>query len=351
MGNTDDVLLVIQSGEYSYENYINPSLFSDLDYINNSTLLPFLSKVIDKYYDEHMKLDYNIEQIDQGSIKLTIAINDGKLKEYNIILKSKELQDKDAKEHIKKSFEDTITESKLYTDDKFTFLNQTLEKNNLKNQIRLDNLDKRINSEFVHSTYHKWKTRSIKIIKCINKRILKTNFYEFGSDQTTSISKELEKIIILSAKYQEFVRSLILDTHISYRSAIIKEFIDNTSIQELLEFFINLHKKIEVIYFDVSFDQVHQRYTIYFKFLFDNTGEDFNYKVLNDIVNLCELDILFKMVHNPYIYGLPKTGKEYFYICELRNSEFNTPRSESTDRSDKFSINSDLTKKLYIKDK
>jgi hypothetical protein len=355
IGNTDHLLIVIQSGEYSFENTIKPALFSDLEYINNDTLLPFISKVIDKYTDEQMKLDYNIEQLDSGSIKLVITVNDGKTRNYEVILKSKELHDKDEKEHIQKHIDDRFLESRKYTDEKTQNLELMVDHNissvHRKYDRLFDNLDKKFNSELVHTSYHKWKTRSIKIIKCINKRILKTNFYEYGTDTTNQMCKELEKIIILSTKYQDFIRSLVLDSHISYRSAIVKEFIDHISIEDLLEILINTHKQIEVLYFDVVFDPIHQRYTVYFKFMYDDIGPDFNYKVCKDITSIANGEIPFKLIYNPYINGLPKTGKEYLFICELRNHEFQTPRISDTE-SDKFSLNSDLTKSItFIKDK
>ena len=174
----NDILLIIENDNLKFMTELDENVFK-LPYLKNKDLAKFLGKVLDRFSDNILKLNYSVRIIDNTQMILKITIFDGTNHEYEIPLKSKEIRDvevtdkkiKDAINELNNSIQNKLIGITKIHADTNTTTNADFSRNFqfLKNElITRDITDK----------YRNLKFKSIKIIKSNNKVNKHTEVYE-----------------------------------------------------------------------------------------------------------------------------------------------------------------------------
>lgn len=274
-----EILLIIENGLLKFITSINEETFK-LPYLKNKMLSKFLSKVIDKFQDNTLKLDYLIKKIDHSNLLLTIMVWDGKKHLYEIKLKSKELHDGEITEHkIKTSIVDLDTKLHKKILDIDRKYDDECDKINELVKQKAQETKKELLTHHATSVYRNYKFKSMRINKGTNKAFrsldilveTNTNVYESLRDSVyEKIFDELKKY----EHFNNFGRALFKDLSIAdqpLKVESIKSYFMDLSIYNILEIILNNYGIVEIIYLNLDYNKATYKVNLTIKFLYDDS--------------------------------------------------------------------------------
>jgi hypothetical protein len=317
----DDVLIIIHDDINKFIALINQDTFK-LPYLKNKDMLKFISKILDKYSDSILKMNYSLESLDADNIKLNIYIYDGEEHNYTIILKSKDTLDIENLENkineVKSIYDKKILDLDRKYDDVIDELHSkiNIENNSLKNQIQM----KQSKNE-----YRNYKFKSIQIIKSMNKLDKFIEILEEVEEfKYTKINDTFyEQLYNEVKKYDhfiEFINKLYNEKTTNDPLKKIKfvyYYLINSNIFNIMEFIFNFYGIIQIIYLNIDYNKSTNKLILTLKFLYDNS-ESKNYKCLPSLFNqdLTECKLIYQNINNTTI--LKKDNINVFIFEKLK---------------------------------
>jgi len=286
----NEILLIIENGILKFITTINEETF-DLPYLKNKMLSKFLSKVLDKFQDNTLKLDYLIKKIDYSNLLLTIMVWDGEKHIYDIKLKSKELHDGEITDSkIKTSI--VNLDNKLHKkildidrkyDDECDKINELIKQ-------KTQEIKKELLMHYTTNPYRNYKFKSISIIKGINKAFKSLDLLiETDTDKYEPIRESFyEKIFDELKKYEHFNnfgRCLFKDLSLNDKTSkteYIKCYFLELSIYNILEIILNNYGIVEIIYLNLYYNKATCKIDLKVKFIYDDS-ESRHYKCLPNL--------------------------------------------------------------------
>lgn len=295
----NEVVLIIESDNLKFLTEINEDTFK-LPYLKNKDLTKFLSKVIDKFQDKTLKLDYTVSKIDSNHLLLKILVWDGTKHTFDIHLKSKEIKDNENLEkklnELKLEFKDELVNTaRIYDDEIDHFKDEVDEK--------LVDMKKTLITKYATDTYRNYKFKSFKIIKCIHKvnrtfdiyeEIDKDKFLPASNDFFIKLYEELKKF----EHFQNFTRNVYnesLTTENSRKIYHVKKYFMDVSIYNILEFILNNHGILDILHLNVDYNKATYKITLDISFIHD----DSEYRVYKCYPSIYKLNIeKGKLIHH-----------------------------------------------------
>ena len=274
----NEVLLIIEVNSLKFMQELNEDTFN-LPYLKNKDLSKFLSKVIDKFQDKTLKFDYILNLIDKSHLSFKIFLWDGAKHQYEIILKSKESRDTEIIENkIKESLNEydnkikqNILEIDRKYDDECDEINSTIIKKT--NEIKKDIL-----LRYTNDVYRNYEYKSLKIIKCINKVNISLDIQEeTEKDKYVAIKDSFyENLYNDLIKYDDFsnfsrARNNEYLSNESKKIYYTKMYMTHLSIYNVLEFILNNHGIINILYLNIDYNKATHKIITNIKFLYDNS--------------------------------------------------------------------------------
>jgi len=318
----DEILLIIQDDSLIYMVDINEFTFN-LPYISSKNLSRFLSKVIDKFNDKTLKLDYNISQLDTNNLLFKVTVWDGKTHIFDIKLKSKEIRDA---ELIDNKISTTVTNIKKFANDEILKVNRKYD--NEIDEIRdrydseLKNTTESILNKYNTNKYRNYKFKSLKIIKLINKvnrgiDILEESSNEkylmINNDFYDLIYDELKKYDHFNQYIQNLFKNKLVD--LSYKVYYVKKFLVDISIYNILEIILSHYGVINIIYLNLEYNKAISKVILDIKFLYD----DSEIRIYKCLPSLFKQNIeASKMIYNNYNNFNKKDKLDIFIFEKLK---------------------------------
>jgi hypothetical protein len=302
----DDVLIIVHNDIDKFIGTVNQDTFK-LPYLKNKDVLKFVTKILNKYSDDILKLDYSIENIDASNIKLNITIYDGQKHLYEIILKAKDNVDEEKLEEKINNIKNIYNSKILDLDRKYDDMYDELKK---KINIENINLESGINNKYMNNEYRNYKFKSFQIIKNMNK-----------INKSIEINEELEelkytkmndnffiKIYDELKRYNDFINFIFMKYNEKHTNDPIKKtryvynYLVESNIYNFIEFLLNIHGTIKIIYLNIDFNKGTQKLILSIKFLSD-ISESRIYKCLPSLYNqdLSECKLIY---HNSNISNI-----------------------------------------------
>lgn len=279
MEKTDEVLLIIQNDNLKFMTEINEKTFN-LPYLKNKDLTKFLSKVIDKFQDKTLKLDYTVSITDSNNLLFKIVVWDGQKHVYDINLKSKEIRDaeiidtkiNDTASNLKKDISNDLLKLDRKYDDELDKLTENVDE-------KLKDFKKSMMSKYTSDNYRNYKFKSFKIIKCVNKAYRSFDIFE-ESDKDAFVQPNEQ---FFSSTYNDlrkfehfntFIRNTFNETYandIAKKIFHVKKYFMEISIYNVLEVVLNNYGIIDIVYLNLDFNKATYKVSLDIKFIYDDS--------------------------------------------------------------------------------
>jgi len=252
----DGILLIIQNDSLIFMTEINELTFN-LPYISSKNLNRFLSKVIDKFNDKTLKLDYVISELDINNVLFKVTVWDGKTHTFDIKLKSKEIREA---ELIDNKINTTVIDIKRYASNEL--------KNTAESILNKHNSD----------NYRNYKFKSIRIIKATNKVNRNIDIFEESSKEKyfiisdsfyNSVYDELKKY----EHFNDYIRNLFKNRLIDLSNKVyyVKKYFVDISIYNILEIILNNYGVINIVNLNLEHNKGTDKVILDIKFLYDDS--------------------------------------------------------------------------------
>ena len=273
----NDILLIIENDNLKFMTELDENVFK-LPYLKNKDLAKFLGKVLDRFSDGILKLNYNVRIIDNTQMILKIIIFDGTNREYEIPLKSKEIRDVEVTD---KKIKDSINElnntiqTKLLGITKIHADTNTTTNTNFNKNLQF--LKNELITRDITNKYRNLKFKSLKIIKSNNKVNKHTEIYEeierdkmelIPDDVYVKVYEQLKE----NTNFINFIRVRFNISEILEREKMvyyIKKYFVDISMNNLLELLLNIHGFIDILYINLEYSRHLDKNILDVKFLYD----------------------------------------------------------------------------------
>jgi hypothetical protein len=307
----DEILFIIQDDSLIFMVEINELTFN-LPYISSKNLTRFLSKVIDKFNDKTLRLDYIISQLDANNLLFKVIVWDGKTHTFDIKLKSKEIRDA---ELIDNKINTTVTNIKKFANDEILKVNR-------KYDSELKNTSENILNKYNTNNYRNYKFKSIKIIKAINKVNRSIDILEeFSNEKYFTINDIFyDKVYDELKKYDHFnqyIHSLFKNKLVDLSNKVyyIKKYFVDISIYNILEIILNNYGVINIIHLNLEYNKATSRIILDIKFLYDDSET----RIYKCFPSLFKQNIeVSKMIYNNYNAFNKKDKLDIFIFEKLK---------------------------------
>ena len=289
-----EIIIFIETSSQTFVAKINETNFN-LPYLKNKDLGKFISKVIDKFDDNTLKLNYTLNLVDANNLFMKIMIWDGTPHTFDISFKSKEIFDNEntnnkinnACDLVKKELNTNLLNLERKFDDE---CDDIRDKFDFKiNETKVNILD-----NYKNDNFRNFKYKSIKVIKSSHKS---NRFFEIMTEVDTDSFKYIPDsfYIDIYTKYSKsesfmiFARSLynhntIIDDN--KKVNIIRKFFMDNSLFNNLEMIFNYFGFIHFISINIEFNRGTSRFIFEIKFLYDDSiPNKFFYKVYSSLIN------------------------------------------------------------------
>lgn len=275
----NDILLIIENDNLKFMTELDENTFK-LPYLKNKDLAKFLGKVLDRFNDNILKLNYNVRIIDNTQMILKIIIFDGTNREYEIPLKSKEIRDVEVTD---KKIKDAINELNNNIQAKIMGINKIHADTNIATNAdfsrNLQFLKNEITTKNITDKYKNLKFKSLKITKSNNKINKHTEVYEeIDRDKMELVSDDIYIKIYEQLKenlnFINFIRVRFNISEILEREKMvyyIKKYFIDISMNHLLELLLNIHGSIDILYINLEYSRHLDKNILDIKFLYDES--------------------------------------------------------------------------------
>jgi len=273
----NDILLIIENDNLKFMTELDENVFK-LPYLKNKDLAKFLGKVLDRFSDGILKLNYSVKIIDNTQMILKITIFDGTNHEYEIPLKSKEIRDVEVTE---KKIRDAINELNNTIQTKLLGITKVHADTNIATNLNfgknLQFLKNEIITKNITDKYKNLKFKSLKIIKSNNKVNKHTEIYEeIERDKMELIPDDIYVKVYEQLKentnFINFIRVRFNISEILEREKMvyyIKKYFVDISMNNLLELLLNIHGFIDILYINLEYSRHLDKNILDVKFLYD----------------------------------------------------------------------------------
>jgi hypothetical protein len=275
----NDILLIIENENLKFMTELDENVFK-LPYLKNKDLAKFLGKVLDRFSDNILKLNYSVRIIDNTQMILKIIIFDGTNHEYEIPLKSKEIRDVEVTD---KKIKDAINELNNSIQNKLIGITKVHADTNTKTNSDFSRNFQFLKNELITrditTKYRDLKFKSLKIIKSNNKVNKHTEVYEeVDRDKMELISDDIYVKVYEQLKeninFINFIRVRFNISEILEREKMvyyIKKYFVDISMNNLLELLLNIHGSIDILYINLEYSRHLDKNILDVKFLYDET--------------------------------------------------------------------------------
>lgn len=289
-----EIIIFIETSSQTFVAKINETNFN-LPYLKNKDLGKFIAKVIDKFEDNTLKLNYTLNLIDANNLYLKILVWDGTAHSFDIHLKSKEIFDNEninnkinnACDLVKSEINTNILNLERKFDDECDDIKDSFD-------FKINETKVNILDNYKNDNYRNFKYKSIKLIKASHKTNrsfeimdeVDNNSFKYVPD---SFYIDLFNKYSKSESFMIYARSLynhniIIDN--SKKVNIIRKFFMDNTLLNNLEMIFNYFGFINFLSINIEFNRGTARFIFDIKFLYDDSESNkFFYKVYSSLIN------------------------------------------------------------------